>query len=498
MNAIRAVLVFQTKAGPVLPANLIKTARNRIQKVFADIPVYSNGMAMQSAKEYADGLLKIPDGSTPADALNFVIEASIASNNDEQSVAIMSGWSAMLDESLCAEAFERHTRYLAHFTYGENIPVGLMPDFASAEFGRLLPDGLQGGLREHAFKNIDKYDIELYFKLPDLRQWRLELDCASSRSQALVGGLQQLNGQLDYLGLSDCLRAHPELLRPFPSCLEIELTGRAPVQPIYMPRIPGKDLDSELLDKLLSEIEAEALLNDMSLILGGAGDAMLYPDLDQYLMRMLGSKKIKQVYLETYGMLLAPQRLQALQDLPDSNKLHIIIRIGALNSSTRHTMHGNQATDDLLEIVDKIENHLNSADASGPSYYVEFLRMQQNDIELDDFMQRFKDSKIRPLVGKANRWIDDLPDQRALDLSPLVRDFCWHLARDIYLNVSGCIPLCKQDPRARRGPGYDFGKGSLRDFLKISMPAWEHSFRGQHAKISMPCLQCDEWYTFNA
>ena len=103
-------------------------------------------------------------------------------------------------------------------------------------------------------------------------------------------------------------------------------------------------------------------------------------------------------------------------------------------------------------------------------------------------------------MQKYNRYIDLLPERRAvvLDLNPLHRDFCWHLARDFYLSAEGKVSICKQDPYAKRAPYYSLAKLSPLEIWKKQEAYHIASIRGEWDKIPMPCKKCDEWYTCNA
>jgi radical SAM protein with 4Fe4S-binding SPASM domain len=81
------------------------------------------------------------------------------------------------------------------------------------------------------------------------------------------------------------------------------------------------------------------------------------------------------------------------------------------------------------------------------------------------------------------------------DLTPIQREFCWHLARDLYVQVNGDVLICKQ---LDGDPIGNILKDDLGSIWNKGLESFSLSLNGEHQKISAPCLSCDEWYTFNA
>ena len=124
-------------------------------------------------------------------------------------------------------------------------------------------------------------------------------------------------------------------------------------------------------------------------------------------------------------------------------------------------------------------------------------RIKDVEDEVTPYYDRFEKSNVPVILNKYNRYIDLLEERRVSDLVPLEREFCWHLARDFYLRRDGLVPVCKQDTTGKRGPVLDFRSHSVAEILTKTMPYHSLSVQGEHEKIPMPCVSCDEWYTFN-
>ena len=87
-----------------------------------------------------------------------------------------------------------------------------------------------------------------------------------------------------------------------------------------------------------------------------------------------------------------------------------------------------------------------------------------------------------------------MPEKRVSDLTPIKRDFCWHLNRDLYITSDGSVTICKQELQNKIG---NLHSDSIFSIWEKGMKTFSNSLHGNHDKINAPCLTCDEWYTFN-
>lgn len=484
---IIAALVFRASDAPEPPEQLVSEARRRIHALYAGVPVH----AVQ--------------GVRLIDALRSALATSEASPGGEQdSIAVFYDWYPLLDGALSAEAAQDHAQYLAHFTYGENIPRGLIPDFASREFITSLPEDLPDDLRGFVFKKIDRYDVELFYRTPDLRQYRLDVSCSSPRSQRLAMDILQRAPQMNFAGLAEFLRREPEILRPYPTYFEIEACAAAEVRPIYLPQPETRRdavLDDALIHKLRDDIQSNGMPGDVTVAFAGPGDVFLHPRWPDIIEAFTQLDAVQRVFVETYGVFhdTDPAALVArLATIEPSHKLTLIVRLSTLRRDRYNELYGG----DRLTEVQAFLTALQDALSGGPARFtacVEMLRLKATDDEVTTFMDRFEaeGSRLQPLLGKYNSYAGRLPERRAADLTPLGRDFCWHLARDLYVTAEGRVPLCKQDVFAERETAVDLREHDVAGILARTAGYHAASTRGEHERIPMPCLQCDEWYTFN-
>ena len=434
---------------------------------------------------------------------------------------------SLLDLKLAEEALSDHQKYLAHFSYGENIPMGLLPDFLSKDFIEELPISQEGfignigdklggkdeELRAFVLKNIEKYDVEIFYKKPDLRQYRLDFSSRTARSRNLAEQVLARKADLSFAELAEFLKANPEILRPYPSYFQLELSTRSPLRPFYLPQRDSQaqglgqaqdldrdqDMNIELIQKLIEDLKNNGMEGDASFALGGLGEPTEHPQFIEILASLLKLKQTKTLYLETFALCLDKDMLESLAVLEGVQKLHIIIGLNSLQRERYRQMYGADLLHKVHANIKAVESILEAMPAEKRRFrvYAEMIRMQENDDEIDAYFARFEKSPIEVILQKYNRYIDLLPERRAANLNPLHRDFCWHLARDLYLKADGQVPLCKQDPFGKRAPCLSFQEHSVNEILEKTMPQHKASVQQEYAKTAMPCLECDEWYTFN-
>ena len=485
-SSVTAVLVFQTHELRPEGEPLASEFLRRCRLIYPDVPIFSN-------RSYRH--MKLVEGNDAADCLCRALEAT--GRSDQDSAAIFFDFSPLLDCDLAREVQASHFNYLAHYTYSENVPPGLVPDFASLEFVRLLGAERPPDLRDFVYKNINRYDVEVFYRLPDLRHYRLDFTLASSRSACLARSTLELAPHVRFEDLHELLLDHPEILRPFPSYFEIELSTSFSGEPDFLPRRESKAtvfLERALWEKLAAEIDALGLHGDGTASLAGLGEPLLHPDIVEILERFLALPQIARVYLETRGERFDAAFTERIVDLPGIEKLHVIFRLLTQKPRRYQKLHG---ADDFERVMGNIAR-VEAQDASRRPFsaHVEMLKIKEVEDEITEFFDRFEKSPVQPILQKFNSYALTLPERRVSDLTPLCREYCRHLARDLYLTAEGLIPLCKQDPFALRS-AFDFRELSLAEVLIRTLGAHKASVRGEHRQIPMPCLDCDEWYTFN-
>ncbi len=112
------------------------------------------------------------------------------------------------------------------------------------------------------------------------------------------------------------------------------------------------------------------------------------------------------------------------------------------------------------------------------------------------------------IIQKYDDFCGFMPRKQASDLSPVQRQPCWHLMRDMPVLIDGAVPLCREQIAGNGGVllGNVFmeeGAGAGANALEV---IWERGQRfyteqaGQipgGKKFDSLCAGCDEYYTYN-
>lgn len=483
---IRGALIYLTRNPD--PELLARTL-SRTAELLPGLPVYCNRPL--PAAESAG--VQLAEGSSLFVAAKQAYASAAAKSpaGEDDGFAVFKGLCPFLDTALARELMDVHLKYYAHYSYVENASIGFLPDFVSSDFLAQAEPGAQD-LRDFVFKNIERFDVEVLYREPDLRQFRLDFACESDRSLRLAKSLLSIAPDVKYADLGQVVRANPEILRPFPSYFEVELTGRRALSPRIVP-VPGDETDLEfaLFEKLCADIEKNALREDASICFGGWGEPALHPQFSAALARAL-TLPVETVYLETYGAGYSPEIFDAAARMPGAEKLCVIVRLATLRRDRYEYLYGADRFSEVMNLVTRFESQKFPF-----KVYMEMPRIKDVDDEVTPYYDRFEKTGLPVILNKFNRYIDLLEERRVTDLVPLEREFCWHLARDFVLNRHGKVPVCKQDVTGR-GPALDFRTLSIGEITAKTMPYHTASVQGRNDAVPMPCLACDEWYTFNA
>ena len=140
--------------------------------------------------------------------------------------------------------------------------------------------------------------------------------------------------------------------------------------------------------------------------------------------------------------------------------------------------------------------------------YPQMLRMNANEDELEAFYRFWHDrnspSKGKVIIQKYDHFCGLLSDERPADLSPLKRNPCWHLKRDMNILWNGDVPLCREWILDRSvGNVFEMSIRNVWDKLEgLSQEDIDRCLHCQKASspdplIEKKCGACDEYYTYN-
>ncbi len=468
--------------------------------------------ALGSFQKSGIEILECPDD--PYQALKSILGRGELPVDDlnarSETFAFFYGLFPLLDVELSLDLFRRHREFLSSYTYAENVPPGMTPDFVTPELFE-LDKRPEGDLRSFVFKNFHELDAEVSFYEPDLRIHRLNFQALDHRSITLCKRVSDAFKRKEVKStlqeLHHLLEQEPEVIRVSPSYLELELSSQSPVKDRLQLPATGGTLSDSNRKSILKQLDS-FLPGDVTVCLGGLGDSGADAGAPEFSLSLLEHPAVKQVIVETYGYHMQPW-MEHLQEqrvrwepLNTSSRLSFIIRLCSLRPDRYEYFYSGGDLKRMLSQLDLVSEYLKSGDGPAFSVYLEMQKIKEVEDEIHDFFQKYDPTIFTPILRKQNTYAGALEDRKVADLTPPIRGFCWHLARDLYINSEGKIPVCRQIPE---GESKSNSEGSmdaategldLEKAFQANQEYYIQSIRGQHGKIPAPCLKCDEWYLF--
>ena len=191
------------------------------------------------------------------------------------------------------------------------------------------------------------------------------------------------------------------------------------------------------------------------------------------------------VLLETSGATLTKEDIDQLSNW-SKDLFTIIFLLETINQKTYETFRsGNPPLKQILNIVE--DCLLKKPEKT----FVEITKTNENIDELFDFHAYFKKFTKNIIVNKYNTYRGQLPERRARVMEPLNRIDCWHLKRDLVIDWSGDVWMCKQDIKKQNLLG-----NLLKDKMENILQKNDMMFKSHLNNFDF-CKNCDEYYTFN-
>ncbi|MDR1956731.1 MAG: spiro-SPASM protein [Treponema sp.] len=419
-----------------------------------------------------------------------------------------------LDPDLAKAIAERHLRYAAEYSYADGWPYGLAPEILGPGMGGILAK-LAGDTedpmeRDALFsviqKDINAFDIETVISPVDLRYHRLSLAADTKRNLLLLTRFAEA-GFSCAQDAEKIITEQPELLRTLPNFFSIQAAGPCPQRCTLCPypRFQGAGDLTQRKDFLAADRFAELLERIISFAGDGVidlslwGEFGLHPAKLELIRRVLARPELSLI-IETSGLGWKTEELEqaateARQALPRRNRmapLSWIISLDAQDPERYREIRGPGYAQALATA--KTLTRLFPRDA-----YVQAVRVKGFEDDIEHFYRFWKEAGAASIIQKYDHFCGALPALGAADLSPVKRQPCWHLMRDMVILLDGTVPCCREDLAALTG-GTE--KGILGNVFAESLPTiWDRGAvfyreQGTSAYTGI-CAGCDEYYTYN-
>jgi spiro-SPASM protein len=419
-----------------------------------------------------------------------------------------------LDPALAGAVAERHIRYAAEYSYADGWPYGFAPEIlAPGTAGILLKitgeeDGEKPG-RDALFsvlqKDINSFDIEAEISPVDLRPLRLSFCADSKRSLMLLSGFAEAaRGVPSAEDAASLIAKKPSLLRTLPAFYAVQVSGQCPQSCAYCP-YPASGLPKEgfmdsgrfasLLDGI-TDFSDDAVI-DLSLW----GELALHPQ-KMELVSMTLSRPSLSLVIETSGIGWRHEELEECarlsreaEKISPRGPLPPLSWIVSLDSSdpARYREIRGPGFPEALECAKKLLA-LFPKDA-----YVQAVRTAGAEDDIEKFYRSWKEAAPRGasniIIQKYDDFCGTLPKRQASDLSPVERQPCWHIMRDMAILLDGTVPLCREEiaVSGQRRLGNVFS-GSLQTIWSGGAKFYDEQCG---CSYSGSCAGCDEYYTYN-
>lgn len=405
----------------------------------------------------------------------------------------------LLDGDLARKMYGNHVKYYAGYTFADGYPLGLSPEILrSTEIEQLyqLSRGRAGKIsRTTVFdvlqKDINAFDIETEISPVDLRMYRISLSCDNRRNSEQLKNLIDA-GITDTESLLNKIGECSHLLRTKPSYYQIQITDSCPQLCSYCPfsseAVPANQKQSmslenyrELLDRI-SEFSDDAYIS-----LSAWGEPSMHSGFLSIAEETLKRESLSLI-IETSGLGWSNEQLETIKELSVryNNPVQWIVSLDALDRDLYRQLRG-EGYDEAYERADRL------IALFGDNCWIQSVRMKENEANLEKFFRFWKKKTENIIIQKYDWFCGEYDQKKITDLSPLNRDPCWHIKRDMFIKLNGDVPLCREDLKCEMKLGNIF-KNGLEEIWAAGDSTYRKHIEGDYPLL---CRECDEYYTFN-
>jgi spiro-SPASM protein len=463
----------------------------------ADIPVTVVEKARWTARELFTELATVSE-QTGADAAVYAY-----------------GDCPFLDKTLTDELIAAHMKYYAEYTFADGYPYGFAPEVLDKGAASILAglctgiqqqEGAKRVARDTIFSvlktDINSFEIETILAPEDWRLFRLEFSCGTKAGVMACSALYKAGTDgRSAAELAQKAVKNPGILRtvpgfynvaiaepcsgtctycPYPAAYKEGHSGKTPASGKFMPYEKF-----ELLVKQMAALSENAVVS-----LSAWGEPLMHPDFIKFVQAVLAERGLS-VLVETDGFFVTEELCRQLKAVADAvqerkNGQDCIIWIVSLDAVTEQTyaaLRGSAGT--LAQSSEAVA--LLSRYFPG-NVYPQMVRMEKNEDELERFYRFWKEQTAPAggsfIIQKYDNFCGLLPDSKPADLSPIGRDPCWHLRRDMTILADGSVPPCHE---------YILNGCTGNVFNEQLADVWNKLSLSETEK----CRKCDEYYTYN-
>lgn len=412
-----------------------------------------------------------------------------------------------------------HVEYKAEYTFSDGYPYGFAAE--------IIDIGTAGILSELAKKNqpdlkcsrdciwnllktdINSFDVESIIANDDYRMLRLAFDCGNKDHFTACVKLYEISHSENPDELSEAAKNNVSVLKTVPCFYNLQIEDYvngdflySPYNKVYEQKYKIKPVLSQTrmslenysaLVKKIADFSENAVIS-FSLF----GEAFHHPEILTFIKNTLCYSGLS-VFIETDGLFVNDEICSQLKEIVNScekrtnswPKLMIAVQLDAFTNETYIKIHNvSEGFETAVESIKKLSSVIPG------NVYPQFVRMNENEDELEKFYRYWKESSNASggqlIIQKYDDFCGMLPPCKPADLSPVERNVCWHLRRDMNILSNGNVILCRECV-------FDNVLGNV--FEQELEEIWEKQdleLKNQmECKYNEKCKLCDEFYTFN-
>lgn len=407
-----------------------------------------------------------------------------------------------LDSELAVELFQTHKKYKAEYTFADGYPKGLAPELLDVGLLKILShiSDFENVKENRNFifdtlkKNINSYDIETVIAPYDVSELRLEFFTNSKRNFLLCENFKTIDSK----NYSELIKKQKRYLFMLPAYYAVEISAKRHVTKIYQPKIEIAEskafLNFEKFKIIIDKITAYS--NDAVVSLSIFGEPFCNSEILSIIEYVLQQKELS-LLLETSATQFDRSMIEKIRTLADAydarSKIFWITMLDAVSENKYAELSSVEASAAHTMFQAAVENTLALHENFPGNVYPQFVRMNQNEIELEAFYNLWKEKINSVLIQKYDNLAGQIPQHRVADISPIKRCECWHLKRDMYILENGDVLMCREDAFRKNIIGNIFFDELETLHEKNLITYLEHVEK----KYKGLCENCDEYYTYN-
>lgn len=390
-----------------------------------------------------------------------------------------------------------HNDNISYFSYGENYPLGIVPFiirrtafeklFNIIKTKNIIPS--ENAINNIIFIDPNFFEIEILVSEYDMRYYRLSFFANSKRNAMLI---KKLADYRSYEKIVHFIKDNPSIIRTLPSFIELDINNRQNVinnylfkNDVFRNELSKEEKNISLENFKIIYDKIHNFCNDFHMSIGSYYE----PLLNNYVFDILdyATKDINiNIYLETNALLLDTEKAKKLLSLQAERKnLYVIIHLDAADENIYNKIYKNG---DFKTIISNIDYYLLR---EPKNTYLQITKQKDNFDYLASYYKYFDKYKIDIIMQKYYTYRGIIEDNRIGDMAPLINVGCWHLARDLFIDVYGDIYICRFDINKEKKIS------SIYDDLDNTWKLLEKYFvENVNQKLDF-CKNCDEWYLYN-